>query len=433
VTTTTHRNGHAASARARRHDAVEWHDARRLAWEAGAALPVRSELLDLSTPRQQAGGSAIVASDLRARTALPGFDSSAMDGWALGPGDGPWLLGDPVPMGGAPDRTVMADGTARPITTGGPVPAGTTAVLRSEDGATRGRLLHALRPTPPGSHIRRAGEESALGEVLVRAGDDLTPPRRALLAAGGHDLVPVRRSPRITVLTLGDEILAHGVPEPGRVRDVFGPSVPGILESLGGVASAIHAVRDDLDETMGTLDAALHPEDASRRPDMVVTTGGTAGGTGDHLRAALDRLGARVVIDGVAVRPGHPLVLATLPDGRIVLALPGNPMAGLTGLVAMGGPLVAGLLGRAFPSLGSAVSADALPNPTRSTRLVACVREAGAGLGAGAPHHAALRLLPLGRQGSAMLRGLAAAEAVAVVPPGGTAPNSVVETLPLPW
>lgn len=395
-----------------------WHDARKAAWSLGADIRPEAESVDV-----HASAGRTLAHDVRALDPLPGFDSAAMDGWALGAGPGPWILGAPVDMGGAPDSSMLAPGTARPITTGGPLPAGARSVLRSEDGRVEGDRLHAAGPDTAiahGRHVRRAGEESAAGEVLVRCGDTLTPPRCALVAAAGHDVVPVRRRPRVALLTLGDEVLQRGRPAPGAVRDVFGPSVRPIVEAFGATASDAVAALDDLDATERALREALGDGTAGQGADVVLTTGGTAQGTGDHLRAALERVGARIVIDGVAVRPGHPVTVAVLPDGRIVLGLPGNPLAGLLCLVAFGGAILAGALGRPLPALGSATAAETLPNPTASTRLVACVATDGA-------------VLPLGRQGSAMLRGLAAAEAVAVVPPGGTHAGEIVETLPLPW
>jgi molybdopterin molybdotransferase len=408
---------------------LDWHEARRVAWAVGTVLSATAaaELVGI-------GGASgrILAEDVRSLVALPGFDSAAMDGWALGPGDGPWRIGDAVPMGSAPDRRVLATGSARPVTTGGPVPSGTVSVLRSEDGESRDGLLHARRLPPPGAHIRRAGEESSDGEVLARGGAVLTPPRCALLAAGGHDAVRVRRRPRVATITFGDEVLHSGAPRPGRVRDVFGPSIPPIVTAFGAEAGPVRAVADHLDRTVEALEDALRRDSDDGAPgetrwscsDVVITTGGTAHGSGDHLRAALHRIGARIVVDGVTVRPGHPVTLATLPDGRLLLGLPGNPLAGLLCLVALGGPLLAGALGRPLPALGVAVTAHALPNRTGSTRLVACVHADATG---------SAGVLPLGRQGSAMLRGLASAEVVAIVPPGGLDAGAPVETLPLPW
>jgi molybdopterin molybdotransferase len=416
TTTPTATRAETPAAHAHHGAALEWHDARRVAWSIGAALPGSTELVDVG-----AAAGRVLAVDSRSFVALPGFDSAAMDGWALGPGGGPWRIGHAVPMGGTPDPEPLARGLARAITTGGPVPSGAVAVLRSEDGDVADGLLRAIRPPAAGAHIRRTGEESASGEVLARAGDVLTPPRCALLAAGGRDLVAVRRSPRVATLTLGDEVVRRGVPAPGTVRDVFGPAVPAIVAAFGGVAGPVRAVPDDLDDTVRALEEAFSGADGSAAADIVVTTGGTAGGAGDHLRTALARLGARIVVDGVAVRPGHPVTLAMLPDGRVVLGLPGNPMAGLLCLVALGGPLLAAALGRPLPALGTATAAEGLANPTRSTRLVACITTDTAAV------------LPLGRQGSAMLHGLTAAEIVAIVPPGGLAAGSPVETLPLPW
>ena len=135
----------------------------------------------------------------------------------------------------------------------------------------------------------------------------------------------------------------------------------------------------------------------------------------DHLHAVLTGAGARWVVDGVAVRPGHPQVLALLPDGRPVVGLPGNPLAAVSGVLTLLEPVVAGLLGLPPRQPGRCVLAEPVPAGDDATRLVP-VRDGR----------------PLLFAGPAMLRGLATADAVAVIPPGGASRSQTVDALSLP-
>jgi molybdopterin molybdotransferase len=148
---------------------------------------------------------------------------------------------------------------------------------------------------------------------------------------------------------------------------------------------------------------------------VVVTTGGTAAGPVDHLHAVLARGGARLVVDGVAVRPGHPMLLARLADGRPLVGLPGNPLAAVSGLLTLLGPLLAAATGLAVPGRHVRLARPVTGHP-HDSRLVP-VREGTPALHAG----------------PAMLRGLAEADGLAVIPPGGAGADELVELLPLPW
>jgi molybdopterin molybdotransferase len=206
---------------------------------------------------------------------------------------------------------------------------------------------------------------------------------------------------------LGDELLTSGAARDGRVRDALGPMLLAWLPGLGlRVASRRH-----VPDRREALEQAL----AAAGADLVVTTGSTAHGPVDHLHDALAAVGARLVVDGVAVRPGHPQLLALLPDGRPLVGLPGNPLAAATAVLTLVEP-VAGSLHALTPP------------PVHRVRLAADV----------AAGDDATRLVPVrgGRPvlfaGPAMLRGLAVADGVAVVPPGGAAAGTEVELLPLP-
>lgn len=371
--------------------------ARRLATEA---VPVAD------------GTDRVLAGDCVAQCHLPSFDTSAMDGWAVS-GGGPWrIVGDVA--AGRPLADALGVGTAVRIATGAVMPAGATAVLRWEDaevdaGAVRGAVA-------AGADIREA-EECRKGDLIAGAGTDVTPALAGFLAATGHDDVPVVRRPRVHLILLGDELQQSGIPRDGRVRDSLGPQLPGWLARMGARVTARSQVRDELPDVVAALSAA------AASVDLVVTTGGTAAGPRDHVHAAIAAAGGRLVVDRVAVRPGHPMLLAVLPDGRgadvPLVGLPGNPHSAVVGLVTLAGPIVDSMLGR-FARPGVLVpTVEPLHSPRAHTRLIAGILVDGR-----------FQLSPYG--GSAMLRGLARSSGFAVVPEGTTAAGDLVEWLPLP-
>lgn len=391
-----------------------WQAARAIAREQGAALAdACPDIVPLST----AAGRTL-AHDLFALTDLPHYSSSAMDGWAVC-GDGPWELGEAIRAGASTALAPLAPGSARAIATGAPVPPGTTAIVRREQGDTRWsaggmrlELCDPAFPPAPGRDIRQRGEEARHGEPLLSAGAVLTAPRLALAAVAGYDEVSVLAAPMVDLVLLGDELRAAGLPADGRVRDAFLPSLPAAVAAAGGTAGSIAFGRDTLDSTVEALSAPSGP--------LTLTTGGTARGPADFVRAAIDALGAEILVDGVAMRPGHPVILARLESGRLLLALPGNPLAAMLAFASIGVPVLDGMLRRAAAPVARIALAVDADNATASTRLVPCTW----GLDGATP-------TPW--QDSGMLRGLASAALVAVVPPGGSAAGDLVETLPLPW
>lgn len=379
--------------------ALAWAEARRVARGAGRRLGGKAEELG-----QEALGAAL-ARGLVALTDLPAFDSSAMDGWAVA-GPGPWRLAGQVLAGQRPSGR-LGDGQAVGIATGAVLPPGATAVLRREHGQVErradGEWLRVGRSHPapgPGQDVRRRGQECRGGEELLPAGTVVTPAVLGLAAAAGYDELAVTARPRVEVLVLGDELLERGLPREGRVRDALGPMLPAWLRALGADVVAVRRLVDDAE----ALRRAVSGSDA----DLVVTTGGTAGGPVDHVHPVLARLGARLLVDGVAVRPGHPMLLAELPSGPDhLIGLPGNPLAAVSGVLTLVAPLLRTLAGHREPAPYAApLTADVAGHPS-DTRLVPVVFD----------DESAAR--PLHFAGPAMLRGLAAADGMAVIPPGG--------------
>ncbi|MFI1186622.1 molybdopterin molybdotransferase MoeA [Streptomyces californicus] len=422
---------------------LSWSRARAVAARAGRGGP----LAVVRLPLDRALGH-VLAEPLGALTDLPSFDTAAMDGWAVA-GPGPWAFeaGAGILAGRAP-ATALPDGAAVRIATGARVPPDTTAVIRSEHAyadEAKG-LLHAERSVATGQDIRPRGQECRSGEQLVPAGAVVTPAVLGLAAAAGYDALPAVPRPRVDVLVLGDELLAAGLPHDGLIRDALGPMLAPWLRALGAEVAGPRRLGDDA----GALRDVLAASDA----DLIVTTGGTAAGPVDHVHPVLAELGADLLVDGVAVRPGHPMLLARLPasgqsgrhaggrpegrrdttaeqrketpDGPYLVGLPGNPLAAVSGLVTLVEPLLAGLAGRpAQDAYRALVHADVHGHP-HDTRLVPVVHRAGR---AGGRDHVA----PLRYNGPAMLRGIAAADGLAVVEPGGVRSGTEVEILDLPW
>lgn len=389
---------------------VAWDAARAAAHRVGSALLTPAERVELAP----AALGRTLALDVQAHTAIPAHDTSAMDGWVVAD-DPPWRLDEPLRAGDPPPGPLAA-GHARPVATGAPTPPGAVGVLRSEHGAVADGLLHRgsdARADEPRAreHIRPAGEESAAGEILIPAGAVLTPPRLALAAVAGHDLLPVRERPVVDLAFLGDEVVTRGVPDPGSVRDAYGVQLPGLLGSLGADVVAVERVPDRLDRTVDALRAG--------HGRLLICTGGTARGASDHLRAALEAVGAELDVDGIAMRPGHPTMLARLDAERAALCLPGNPMAAMVAFIVLGVPLLDGMLGRTAAAPHEVELGVDLAG-ARVTRFVAYRRESGGAV-------------PTQRQGSGMLRGLADAEGLLIVPTGGARRGERIAALSLPW
>ncbi|GAA2085353.1 molybdopterin-binding protein [Streptomyces albiaxialis] len=430
------------AARTRRPERPSWAEARALAAGSPGALP------RVTLPLDRALGHTL-AGPLEALTDLPSFDTSAMDGWAVS-GPGPWeLVTEPIGTeskgilaGDRAEPAPLPDGHAIRIATGARIPPNTSAVLRSEHGATSGATrLRTARAPQPGTDIRPRGQECRTGDTLLPEGTHVTPAVLGLAAAAGYDELEVVRRPRAEVLVLGDELMHRGLPHDGRIRDALGPMVGPWLTTLGADVIVTRRLGDDAEALYETL--------ATTTADVVVTTGGTAAGPVDHLQPTLRRLGAELLVHGVRVRPGHPMLLAALKkreaggegdgeDGRgardgeggeggggtFLVGLPGNPLAALSGLVTLAAPLLRTLGGRPGPGHEQqGTLAEEVHGHPRDTRLVPVAHE-GAGVRA--------RVRPLRYAGPSMLRGIATADALAVIPPGGAAPGTDVRLLELP-
>lgn len=372
-----------------------WHEARRLAETAGAPLQPDT------VPLGDCVGRRLLA-DLVSPTDLPHFASSAMDGWLV-VGEGPWEVTDDLPHAGQ----------ARAVVTGGAIPDGTTAILRSELAVVQGGTLRSVEPGAPrrGQHIRPAGAEARRGETLIPSGTVLNPAHVALAASTGVDGLEVQAVPQVALVLTGDEVLTSGMPASGQVRDSFGVQLPALFSLLGAKVSHAARVGDQLGSIVAAITAASAP--------LIVTTGGTGRSSADHLRDALAAHDARILVDGIAMRPGAPTILAELPDGRLVACLPGNPLAAMVVAITICEPLIAGLSGR---PMRPTRTGGAVEMPGRPGRTILMPFSAGPD---------GLSVSPW--VGAGMMRGLAAADGLLVVPEEGTFRGGRAESVDLPW
>lgn len=353
-----------------------------------------------------------LAKDCVALVDLPTYTTSSMDGWAVC-GEAPWkIIGDV--KAGQPFPHELTEGTAVRIATGAVIPQGTFGVLRWEraesvDNYVSGAVTRDL-------DIRPAGEECLQGQVLVSGGTKLSPAHIGLLAASGYDHIDVTAKPKIALLLLGDELQLSGIPHGGKVRDSLGPQLPGWLIRLGAEVISHEYVTDELETVIKAI------RFASQHADLVITTGGTADGPRDHIHAALGALNGTFVVDRVRSRPGHPMLLATIPHGSRsvpLLGLPGNPQSAIVGLMTLGAPVIKNLLGENDSPLEQVRTINEISTPANFTRLV---------LGNLRDGH-----FEMGEHlGSAMLRGLAFSSGFAVADSGLTPASGSVRWLPLP-
>ena len=360
-----------------------------------------------------------LAADLQPLTDLPAFPTSTVDGFAVR-GPAPWRPVGRV-LAGETAPALDADGTCVEIATGAMVPAGTDAILRVEDSTT---TPAGVTGTPrPDREWRLPGDEAKRDDVLIIAGTPITPAIIGLAAACGHDELPVRPRPKAVVLVFGDELLTAGPPTAGRIRDSLGPQLPGWLARFG-VEMAEPAVIGPIDDTLEAHVAAIRQAQAAG-VDIILTTGGTMHGPVDHLHPALTELDATYAVNTVEVRPGFPMLLASLPNpagGTTLLGgLPGNPQSAIVALVSLVVPALAGMTGRRLAPLPMITLGTPIPGRGSFTHL-SLVRLDEHG-------HAD----PVVHSASSMLRGLAQSVGFAMIAPDtqGTAGGSV-PLVPLP-
>jgi molybdopterin molybdotransferase len=392
--------------------------ARELAWDQARSRAHKtfSTLPNEIVPLADSVGR-VSAQDAFALFDLPLYKTSAMDGWVVR-GDAPWEIIGEITAGVMWDGAI-SDSQCIRIATGAVIPEGAQAVLRWEDAVAEENNIRSRdsKEIILGQDIRPAGLECKVGDVLIKAGTRLTPVQVGLLAAAGFDEICVTKQPRIALLLLGDELVLHGIPSNGLVRDSLGIQIPALVEQLGADVVVKEYVEDELQVLIRVVRAAV------AEYDMIISTGGTADGPKDHIHAAISELNGKLIVDRVKVRPGHPQLLASIksPTGQDIpwLGLPGNPQSAVAALMSIGMPVIFSLLGATLPELESFESDQELSTQEGFNRLVAGTLNSG--------KFQSARYL-----GSAMLRGLANSTGFALLNEGETKIGELVRWLPLP-
>lgn len=371
----------------------------------------------------------ILAADLVAPRALPPFDNSQMDGYALRVAEaarGTTLpVGAPIPAGAtAPE---LPAGTVVPIMTGAMMPAGADAVVPIER-ADPPRFPPADAPaatvtlptgTPAGQFIRATGSDIPAGATALAAGTRLGPVHLGLAAALGVDTLEVRRRPCVLVLATGDEVRAPGtVLAPGQIHDANSTLLAALLAEAGAAVRCAGISADDPEAFATALAGKLGPADAPVH-DLVITSGGISQGAYEVVRQALAEHG--IDFGSVAMQPGGPqgLGLLELPGAAPtpLLAFPGNPVSGVVSFEILLRPALVGLTGAGPRRMVSARLAGPLdpPPPGKLQARRASVRIL---------HDGGAEASAVGGPGSHLVHALAIANALLLLPADAPAPQA---------
>ncbi|MFI6148964.1 gephyrin-like molybdotransferase Glp [Streptomyces sp. NPDC051109] len=394
--------------------------------------PIELQLLDAQ--------GCVLVEDVTVPVALPPFDNSSMDGYAVRTADVQGaseefpavltVIGDVAAGSGA--LPTVGPGQAARVMTGAPLPPGAEAVVPVEwtDGGTGGGAAAGMTPAsaaPEGAggevrvhraaearaHVRARGSDVQAGDLALAAGTVLGPPQIALLAAIGRGTVRVRPRPRVVVLSTGSELVQPGESlAAGTIYDSNSFALAAAARDAGAIAYRVGAVADDAETLRSTI------EDQLIRADLLVTTGGVSVGAYDVVKEALSSVGStdeeadggRMDFRKLAMQPGKPQGFGTIgPDHTPLLALPGNPVSSYVSFELFVRPAIRALMGLADvsrPSVRAALKADkALGSPAGRRQFLRGKYDAESGT-----------VSPVGGSGSHLIAALAHADSLMVVP-----------------
>jgi molybdopterin molybdotransferase len=431
-------------------------DAVSTAQALGLLLPHARRQPALRLPLNDSVGH-VLTHDVAAPWPLPPWTASSMDGYAVRGADiaganeaAPVVL----PLAGGADAgdaqpPPLPAGSAWRVATGGRVPEGADSVVRVEDtDEVRDTRYEGTAPSShlvsrisflsardAGRNVRPAGGDVAEGSVALTAGTLITPGVLALLAALGESHPMVHRKPRVAILASGDEVVTldqrDRVASGERIADVNGPMLAALVEGAGGVPVPLGLVPDAPEALAAAMRGAA---DA----DLLLSAGGISVGHRDHVPDAMASLDATLLFRRVRVRPGGPTSAALLPDGRLWLALPGNPVSAFVTFHLLARPVIRKMMGDERRATGdnhalpvtrraSHVTARLAASVARDAVLDQYVRVTLSPADDGGPPWARLT----GNQGSWVLTSIATADGMARIPAGEgvAAAESAVEVL----
>ncbi len=289
----------------------------------------------------------VLAEEIRSPRDIPGFDNSAMDGYAVRAADiakaseaNPVRLAvvETVGAGQMPIHC-LKPGEATRTMTGAPIAEGADTIVQVERTRGTGNLVEILAAQPPRASIRPRGEDLRQGELVMSAGKMLSPADLGMLAAVNRAMVEVVRRPRVAIVSTGDELVdVDERPSGAQVVNSSAYALAGAIREAGGEPAILKVARDRPDEIRARLTEAM-------QFDAVLSTGGVSVGQFDHVKGALDELGMRQLFHGVAQKPGRPLKFGTV-GYRPIFGLPGNPVSTMVCFYLYARPALLKMAGR---------------------------------------------------------------------------------------
>lgn len=367
-----------------------------------SASPLSVEEVPLLEALGRAAGAAIVSPEQ-----VPPFTSSTMDGFAvrgaeLQAGRRVFRVAVDIPAGSWVAQPVK-EGEAARIMTGAALPPGVDTVVPVEHTAEQGERVVVLKRAATGSNVRRAGEDVVAGATLLERGALVGPADIGLLASVGLQSVVVCRRPRVAIVATGSELVGPGQPlSPGKIRNSNSFTAYAQVVAAGGDPLLLGIAPDDRERTRRLLAAALNQ-------DVVITSGGVSVGDYDFVKDVQDELGVERKFWGVASKPGKPMTFG-VRTGTLVFGVPGNPVAAMVCFELYVRPALLALQGRrdVYRPYVYAAAEEPLKGSRQRTELRRC-RLVRRGRGWG--------FSMTGPQRSGVLRSMAQADGLAVVPP----------------
>ena len=351
----------------------------------------------------------VLSQPVHAPTAYPFDDNSAMDGYALQAGPGPWTIIGESAAGSVFQGTIQTNQAVR-IFTGGVVPEGADSILIQENAQVEGSQLLSTVTIRQGQHIRHRGSDLNQGQLLIGKGETIQSSDLCVLAGLGIERLKCTRQPCVTIFSTGDELIRAGQPrKTGQIYDSNAVYLKHAAAASG--ARVIHC--DHLPDDRQLIDRALN--DRVNDSDLILLSGGVSVGDHDHVTAALNAIGGQLTFYKVSMKPGKPVAAARVSQCTL-LGLPGNPASTLVSFEIFARPVIKKLLGSS--------------RLHRSLDKASCLKP----LSAGGKRHEFLRaqlsakgVTPHDRQGSGDLSSLLQVDAL-IFRPAQAPPSSTGQT-----